>query len=286
MIIAKITSGLGNQLFQYALAKQLSILNKTELYLDLRFYKSDYSRETNRTFKLDNFNIILKPINKPIEYISKATKLFPNRSFKPFFQLVKEPHYHFDKEVLNVKSDWITTEGYWHSEKYFIDIENIIRDELKFKNDPTKCFEQFRNKIIDSNNPISIHIRRGDYVNHPIFSNTFGFLGLDYYNTAIEILKTKTIDFQFFIFTDDVDWVRDNLKLTHEHTFVINTSEIDDLHLMSLCKHHIIANSSFSWWGAWLNSNSEKIVIGPQKWFNNQPDWNTKDLLPNKWIRV
>ena len=90
MIIAKITSGLGNQLFQYALARHLSIINSTPLYFDLRFYKSSYSHETNRSFKLDNFQINYKPINKPIEYLSKATKLFPQRSFKPFFNLLKE----------------------------------------------------------------------------------------------------------------------------------------------------------------------------------------------------
>jgi len=287
MIIAKITSGLGNQLFQYAFARHLSIINHTDLYFDLRFYHSTYSKQSQRNFKLDHFNIEYKKMNIPMEYLTKATKLFPKRSCKPFFNLSKEEQYHFNSNILQSKAYTITTEGYWHSEKYFSAIDPIIRKELTFNNTPSPSFEWYKQQIENAVNPISVHIRRGDYVTHPVFSETFGFLGLDYYKKAMELIEEKITSFTFFIFTDDLQWVKQNLDQPHQYIYVNaigENADIEELHLMSLCNHHIIANSSYSWWGAWLNNKADKIVIGPKKWFNNQPTWDTKDLLPESWI--
>lgn len=289
MVIAKITSGLGNQLFQYAFARQLSIINNTSLYFDLRFYQSVYSQESQRKFKLDNFNIQYKKINRPLEFLTKATKLFPKRSCKPFFSLSKEKQYHFDYKILDSKAYKITSEGYWHSEKYFSAISNIIREELQFKKSTSPSFENYKEEILKAANPISIHIRRGDYVTHPVFSESFGFLGLDYYHSAVRIMQKKFHNFQIFLFTDDKEWVMQHLTLPFKLVFVSTTGEnadIEELNLMSCCNHHIIANSSFSWWGAWLNNKAEKTVIAPKNWFKNQPTWDTRDLLPESWIKV
>lgn len=289
MIIAKITSGLGNQLFQYAFAKHLSVINNTSLYFDLRFYHSTYSLESKRKFKLDHFNIQYKKMNQPLQLLTKATKLFPTRSCKPIFSLSKEKYYHFDNEILGSKAYKITTEGYWHSEKYFSAISDIIRNELQFKVGGSAAYESYQIQISKANNPISMHIRRGDYVTHPEFSESFGFLGLDYYRNAIKIIQNKFQDFQIFIFTDDQQWGIQNLNLTCNHVYVRTSGEnadIEELDLMSRCNHHIIANSSFSWWGAWLNNKEDKTVIAPNKWFKNQPTWDTKDLLPEKWLKI
>jgi len=289
-IISAITSGLGNQLFQYAIARQLSIINNAALFLDLRFYQSVYSRETNRSFKLDKFKIPFRQIDKRHEYALKAAKLFPRQSLYPFINSIKEDRYHFNPAVIQAyPHHLLSLKGYWHSEKYFKDAVTVIRQELAFNNVPGAAFDTYHRQIKNTVNAVSVHIRRGDYVSHPEFSKTFGFIGLDYYTKAISLMKEKYPDAVFYIFTDDQKWVKENFPTAAHFIFVSNTgvdADLDDLHLMKTCKHHIIANSSFSWWGAWLNAHPDKVVIAPQHWFKHQPDWDTKDLLPEAWIKI
>ncbi len=289
MIISTITSGLGNQLFQYALARQLAILNKAALYFDTRFYHSAYSRETNRSFKLNKFNICYTELPKSGEYLLKAAHLFPGRSLPPVFTEVNEKYYHFDHSVLKTKAQFIILKGYWHSQKYFADSEEILRKELAFNNIPGQEFDNYKKDILGRENAVSVHIRRGDYVHHSEFSKTFGFLGKEYYENAFAMIVSILGECNFFIFTDDTDWAEINLKPPGKTVFVKNAgtdADLDDLHLMSLCRHHIIANSSYSWWGAWLGKHPGKLVIAPKKWFKNQPEWDTKDLLPESWIKI
>lgn len=291
MVISKITSGLGNQLFQFAIAKSLAEINNTCLYFDLRYYNQDYATDTSRNFKLDHFNINYKILesSKTLVLLSKSTKLFPNRTFNPLFKLVREEHHHYDEKVLDAKAMFLYLNGFWQSEKYFYSTADTIRKELTFKENKYETFNHFKREILYSANPISIHIRRGDYVNHPEFSKTFGFVGLEYYTKAIEVMKDKFPDNRFFIFSDDQEWVKNNFPLREQDVFVKNTGEhtdVDDLQLMSVCKHHIIANSSYSWWGAWLNNSKTKTVIAPQTWYKNQPTLNTKDLVPSSWLKI
>ncbi|RYF47825.1 MAG: alpha-1,2-fucosyltransferase, partial [Cytophagaceae bacterium] len=150
-------------------------------------------------------------------------------------------------------------------------------------------FLHYQQQIGNTPVPVSIHIRRGDYVNHPEFSKTFGFVGLDYYKQALQQLNDHYEDTQLYVFSDDHAWVHENLPLPDNTVFVQNTGpngDVADLVLMSQCRHHIIANSSFSWWGAWLNPHSDKLVITPRKWYKQQPTWNTKDLLPSTWMAL
>lgn len=289
MVIATITSGLGNQLFQYALARQLSLVRHSNLFFDLRFYKSEYSRETNRSFKLDRFNISFDEISKVTELGIKFTKLFPNQSFDSVFQTVKEQYYHFDPSVLDAKGLLLNLKGYWHSEKYFKSAEKEIRYELKFNNQKGVNFEKYKHEVDNSECPVSVHIRRGDYVNHPEFSKSFGFIGLEYYEKAMQLIEARFPGCRFFIFTDDKPWVLEHFGDKETLTFVDNIgpdADLDDLHLMKLCRHNIIANSSFSWWGAWLNDSLDKLVVAPERWFKNQPTWDTKDLLPDSWLKI
>jgi len=289
MVISTITSGLGNQLFQYAFARRKAIEKNSLLYFDLRFYQSAYSKKSSRSFKLDKFNIQYKHISKPIEYLIKFSKLLPQQSLRPILATVKEHFYHYDSTAAEEKALIVNLRGYWHSEKYFIKVQNIIRTELTFNVPHNSTFEDFKKRINASPNSVSIHIRRGDYVHHPEFSKTFGFIGIEYYKRAIQFILMKYRDSDFYVFTDDPEWVNNNFLNYINFTLVVNTghdADINDLHLMSLCSHNIIANSSFSWWGGWLNNNPNKLVIAPESWFKNQPTWDTKDLLPESWIRL
>lgn len=290
MIISRITSGLGNQLFQYAVGRHLSLKNKTPLYADLSYYLHQYSDDTSRSFKLGNFSAPYRILQEsPVEYMSKATKLLPNRSLKPFFLFLKEKQFHFDEQVLRSHAGCLILEGFWQSEAYFKGSADIIRRDLQLSTTPSPEFDQYLQQIRTTPAPVSIHVRRGDYVNHPEFSKTFGFIGLDYYRKAIRYMTKEIKNPHFYVFSDDKDWVRDNLPLPSDSTFVQNTGptgDVADLVLMSHCKHHIIANSSFSWWGAWLNPNPDKLVITPSNWYKDKPDWDTKDLLPSTWLSL
>ncbi|WP_338874062.1 alpha-1,2-fucosyltransferase [Spirosoma sp. SC4-14] len=290
MVIARIAGGLGNQLFQYALGRSLALKNNTSLYFDLSYYQHEYATDTVRKFKLSPFNIDYRLLDtSPFLYISKATKLLPNRTLKPFFYFLEEKHFHVDPIVLASRASFIILDGGWQSEQYFNDCADIIRKELTFRRKTGALFERYEAAIAKAEIPISLHIRRGDYVSHPDFSQSFGFIGLDYYKAAIAQLTAQFSKATFFVFSDDPDWVQQNLKLDYPHDFVVNTgadADLADLQLMSFCHHHIIANSSFSWWGAWLNPKQDKIVVAPARWFKNKPNWDTKDLIPANWIRL
>lgn len=291
MIISKISHGLGNQLFQYAIARSLSIERNTALYLDSRYYNHTYASDTFRSFKLKHFNINYKLLdNSPaLIYLSKSTKLFPGRSLTPFFKLIRDKEHGFDRNVSTEKSLIIYLSGFWQTEKYFSEIKEVLQEELTLKSGTSEQFESYKKQILNEPFPVSLHIRRGDYVNNTQFSNQFGFIGLDYYRRAIGMFREKTPGCKFFVFSDDLEWVKSNLDTGPEFIYVENTGEnadLEDLMLMRTCSHHIIANSSFSWWGAWLNPKNDKIVVAPAKWYNNMPDLSTNELIPENWIKL
>lgn len=289
MVIAKITSGLGNQLFQYALGRHLAIQNQTRLWFDLRYYHRTYETDTPRQFKLDRFSIDYDLLDySPWLYVSKATRLLPGRSLRPLFDTRKEPHFHLDPAVPNAKGAFITLDGFWQSEGYFASNAATIRRELTFTRQPGPMYARYRQQIEQTQTPVSVHIRRGDYVSHPEFSQSFGALDDTYYQTALAQINGQFPDATLFVFSDDPEWVRQHMRFERPHVLVENTgpdADVDDLQLMSLCHHHIIANSSFSWWGAWLNPRPDKRVIAPKQWFRNKP-WNTADLIPAGWVRL
>ncbi len=178
-------------------------------------------------------------------------------------------------------------QGYWQSEKYFKDIEKIIRDDFTFSEEPDYQNKQMADTI-KCCEAVSLHVRRGDYVSNPVTTEYHGICSEDYYRRAVREVERYCKNPQFFVFSDDPSWAKENLETGYPTTIIdFNGSEKDyeDLRLMSLCQHHIIANSSFSWWGAWLSWNPQKIVIAPKKWFN-RPEINTQDLIPESWIRI
>lgn len=196
----------------------------------------------------------------------------------------------FDQDVLNVTGKDIFLSGYWGSEKYFKNIQSIIRKEFTLKESLSPGSKQWEEKIKSAVKSVSIHVRRGDYINTEINRKIYAVVPPEYYYKCIEMLKQKYNDLSVFVFSNDIAWCRENLRFDLPMEFVEGNDEdhgYEDMHLMSLCKHNIIANSTFSWWGAWLNSNPEKMVFYPEKFFNIKDKWHdTIDGYPDDWIKV
>ena len=178
--------------------------------------------------------------------------------------------------------------GFWQSEKFFKNIEKIIRKEFTLKNPLSNYANVVFEKIKSTPISASLHIRRGDYVLEPHTNAYHGVCGLDYYQKAYEeLVKKINSPFEIFVFSDDIEWVKENLRLPGKMHFVSNPNipDYEEMFLMSCCTHNIIANSSFSWWGAWLNPNKNKIVIAPKQWFANKNE-DAKDIVPESWIKI
>ena len=291
MVIVQLIGGLGNQMFQYAMAKRLAVLKDTLLKFDITLFKNYGDRQ----YDLGCFNIkenfasqeeicrLRGPYNKKIPW--KTFKLINRAKPVHMRSYFKEKQFNFDPEVFKVSGD-VYVEGYWQSEKYFKDIKHTIREDLQFKTEPDPANKEMADLILNLNS-VSVHIRRGDYVSDPEVKKVHGTCSMDYYNNAVENMLEKIKNPHFFVFSDDPAWVLKNLKINHPITFINKNSgkAFEDLRLISYCRHHIIANSSFSWWGAWLSKNPHKIVIAPKKWFND-PCINTEDLVPESWNKL
>jgi hypothetical protein len=199
---------------------------------------------------------------------------------------VKEQHFHFDPAILELP-DNTYLEGYWQSEKYFKRIEEIIHQEFSFKNFPDPVNRDLGDRI-SSVNSVSIHVRRGDYVTNPVTNQTHGVCDIDYYQKAIVEIFKNVVKPHFFVFSDDQIWAKSHIITNAPTEYVTHnksSKNYEDMHLMSLCHHHIIANSSFSWWGAWLSNYNEKMVIAPEKWLNDCR-YNTDDICPKSWLMI
>ena len=295
MIIIKLQGGLGNQMFQYAIGKKLSLLNKTKLKLDLSFLldRTPRSNFTYRDYNLNIFNLTIesatpKEIKPFVNYLGSKIKrkiythLFLGKNNK----YINEKQLTCDPDIFKLTGN-IYLDGYWQTEKYFNDIKNILYNDFTIKIPQDEKNQEIA-KIIKNSNSVSIHIRRGDYIENKQTYNIHGICDLDYYYNCINLLLKQLKNPYFFIFSDDHQWAKENLKLDYPMTFVDHNNaskNYEDLRLMSQCKHNIIANSTFSWWGAWLNQNPNKIVYAPQKWFNDSSR-DTKDLIPDQWIKV
>lgn len=292
MIIVKLMGGLGNQMFQYAAARRLAHSHNTSLKLDLSWFNYINAGDTVRKYELNNFTL-KEEFATPSEVLrvyEPEGSVFGRliRSVNPFYKQthVREKYYHFDSNMMK-KPDNIYLEGYWQSEKYFKEIEEIICKEFSIKNEPDELNNRLA-RMIESTEAVSVHVRRGDYVTNKTTSDFHGICSWAYYMEAVEKIALQVPQPHFFIFSDDPEGVKENVKFNYPVTFIDSNGPekaYEDLRLMTLCKYHIIANSSFSWWGAWLCRNPSKRVIAPKKWFNRE-DVNTNDLIPDAWIRI
>lgn len=290
MIISNIIGGLGNQMFQYAAGRALSLEYGVPLRLDVSEfagYDLHQGFELQRVFSCpaeiatesDVRDILGWQFSSGIRRIVARPGLAVIRRDG----FVVEPFFHFWPEIHNLPRDCYLV-GYWQSDKYFQDAASVIRADFTFKlplvNRNAELAEQ-----ISQVNAVSLHVRRGDYANNLKTTATHGLCSLDYYRAAIRHVAERVDQPHFFIFSDDIAWVKSNLKIEFLSQYIDHNQgaeNYNDMRLMSLCQHHIIANSSFSWWGAWLNPNVDKIVVAPKKWFTYERE--TTDLIPREWM--
>lgn len=286
MLYIRVAGGLGNQMFQYAFAKAYSLKHETQVYLDYsHFSKENLNREiTPREFKLSLFPITLKYTSEIPFWASqcnnRVTRKLHDFLFSPL--IIKDKEQGFDAKIFNTKLNNATFDGYFQSPKYFELYRSEILKDFTFPINNSETFQNIKTQIKNMN-ATSLHIRRGDYLN-PNVSNILAPLPLEYYQRAINLVKDST----FFVFSDDIKWCKENLK--GENFIFIerhqDLSDIDEIHLMSLCENNITANSSFSWWGAWLNKNEDKIVTLPKKWFSSQKRNAKWEISPPQWHQL
>jgi len=286
MIIVKLVGGLGNQMFQYALGRKLSVEHNTELLLDISWYDSS----KDRRYLLDKFYATTKIATKDdIDRVKESS----SAKIKNFFRThhkksyIKELSSEFDQKMLTVGGKDAYIDGYWQSPKYFLGIEDMIRKEFTLKEKQNEEFNSLLNTIQDENS-VSLHIRRADYF-APKNVVLFATCSLEYYQEAVKLISEKVGTIHLFVFSDDIEWTKQHLAFPTPHnvTFVSNGKLVDyqEMMLMSSCKHNITANSTFSWWAAWLNKNPQKVVVSPKKWFIGKT-LNDKDLIPETWNRI
>ena len=280
MIITKIKGGLGNQLFQYAVGRAVALRHKVPLKFDTTIFET---YKLHNGYRLDQFAIKadiaadneiinLKGRNNVLVSVLRKAGLLKRKSY-----FKEKRSSYFDASVF--KNNSVYLDGYWQNELYFSDIRELLLKELSpniSMNDLSCAYLE----CIKQNNSVSIHVRRGDYLN----LKNINVLDIDYYMKAVKYIRTIVEKPTFFIFSDDLEWCRSSFSFLDDCIYVERTqSEIDDLRLMSFCQHNIIANSSFSWWGAWLNQNPNKTVIAPKGWLLNDP--GSSDVIPSDWVK-
>jgi hypothetical protein len=285
VIEVEILGGLGNQMFQYALGRKLAFTTEQELVVN----RSPFKTFKAQPFLLDKYfldgEITDKPNVRPYFLKRVIFRLGKNGirfGRKLYFA---EESLEFHPEVLNLRGS-VCLRGYWQSEKYFRDVREQLLNEFKPKQPLSLKAEEFLARI-KARPSASLHVRRGDYITTA--SATHGALKMDFYKEAIAHLLSLEPEITFFVFSDDPKWVSVELAPTIPNPCVVvsgnGLSEVEEMQLMSACQHNIIANSSFSWWGAWLNKNPNKVVIAPKNWFQSK-EKSSKDIVPENWLRL
>ncbi len=276
MLILHFSGGLGNQMFEYALYCTLQ-QNGVHVKIDLSHYNK---QKTHNGYELERiFNLQAVYANKAERTFFKWLGKLQSKLFGTAYKERPEDQYFFHENVLQLKNGFL--KGYWQSDKYFINAGQKVKQAFTF---PTP--KQEKNlavlEIINASQSVSIHIRRGDY----LIDGRNCALSADYWNKAIAYINQQIPEPVFFVFSDDLVWAKDNLQILNSQYIDWNKAEDSywDMFLMSKCKHNIIANSSFSWWAAWLYDHKNKLVICPQHWM---PHFDgTRDLVPKTWIKI
>lgn len=278
-IFVKFMGGLGNQMFQYAFGLSLEKRCKAKVYYD----KSFFDIKGSRNYELNNFKLKLKTTNN---WLLKFNECIKPRQKK----IIKETEDSIYNEKFYNLKNYNFYDGYFQTYKYFDDYRKNILESFELKTPLNDKNLEILEKI-KSSDSVSLHVRRTDYLEKDELAIR-GICDIDYYKRAVDFFEKKLTNPHFFIFSDDIPWCLDNLNFQSKYTFVdINdaSSGYFDMFLMKNCKHNIIANSSFSWWGAWLNEHNNKIVIAPKIWmirWNETEENAGRDLIPSDWIRI
>jgi hypothetical protein len=290
MIIMQVKGGTGNQMFQYAIGRRLALERNVPFKLDLSWF----SHQEQRHFELNAFNIQAKIASS--EEVDRLRNFSNNPHLRKMFETYQK---YLNKYKRRVIKEWTKTSfdpnilmapkhcyliGYWQSEMYFRKIAQSIREDFTLKETLSTSDQILVNEIRRNTNSVSVHIRRGDYCS----GNTGHWVGtLEYYQRAIQYIKSQISSPHFYFFSDDIGWVKDNFPQTGQEIFIeprLESKSYLDMFLIMQCKHHINANSSFSWWGAWIGEQDKSIVIVPNRWFKDRPF--PEDRVPERWLRL
>lgn len=270
MKVIKIQGGLGNQMFQYAHGRSLELGGESVVF-DTSFFCGNRSKsDTPRNFSLNNFKI-----NEAAKFSDKK---------RPLRDLIKK---------VAARLGLSDKDKFFQSEKYFKENEATIREEFRLKNDLSPESKRWKSVIEMAPMSVSIHMRRGDYISDSKTNAYHGVCDIGYYKRSLDFLASKMggssdkAGLELFVFSDDIEWTKKNISFNFPAHFVSNPAipDYEEMYLMSLCKYNIIANSSFSWWGAWLNENTKKLVVAPQKWFATEKA-SSADVVPSSWIKI
>ena len=295
MIVTKLQGGHSNQLFQYATGRALAARHGVELVMDVRWFDAIAEGDTRRAFELEQYSLDQNLVDgRSLALRESTSRAFPLRgllprasrrgpTLVPYRQLGNG----YDPRVLSLP-DNSYLEGWWQDERYFSEIRATLLAELQLRSSVNgrnaEVLRQIRNGA-----SVSMHVRRGDYVTNPAATSFHGVLGIGYYEAALEELSRRTglREPNLFVFSDDIEWCKRHLRIPQRMHFVDGAnSGAEDMHLMRHCDHHIVANSSFSWWGAWLGEHPAKVVVAPKRWFKDH-DANTETgIVPPSWVRL
>lgn len=292
MIISHIIGGLGNQMFQYANGRSFALNRSIPLKLDTQDFEG---YELHNGFELGRLFDLQAPLAndcdvKRVLGWRSHPKIRP-RLFRKQLEMFRGKKLVVDTqfsswEQISEVPDNCYLMGNWQTEMYFKSVEDTIRSDFEFKSSLTGENKTVADQI-NSSVAVSLHVRRGDMAANPASLAFHGLCSLEYYKRAVEYLVARVPGLEFYIFSDDIPWVKDNLKLSQPCHYIDHNSGLDsynDMRLMSLCQHHIIANSSFSWWGAWLNPNKDKVVVAPKVWF--AAEFDSSDIIPLSWVKL
>jgi hypothetical protein len=288
MVIVRILGGLGNQMFQYAAGRSLALRLGESLRLDLSGFQ-DYALhggyQLHNVFGVQTESASLADVESMLGWRSRdlALRWLQKRSMAWLRgnRLVAEPSFHYWQGWTRISTGCYLS-GYWQSPRYFLDYEAQLRDDFSFREAKTPLSRAIA-RAIERTEAVAVHVRRGDYVQNPAANRVHGVCTNTYYAAAQKYVASRLSAPRYFVFSDDMAWVRGQSLFPRETVYVdLGPGQID-IQLMARCRHQIIANSTYSWWAAWLNPNPCKIVIAPRRWFSNGLD--AADLVPASWVR-
>ena len=282
-IVVALEGGLGNQMFQYAAGRAMSLRSGRPLVLDLR----QLLGHGQRAYGLGDFQLGegLKLLAEgPPVRSGRLQRLI--RRITSGEQTFREASFTYDERIRSVEAP-VRLEGYFQSERYFAEAADALRSELRPRPELAAEIEAMAERLLPSGPCVSLHVRRGDYTN-PTTMAVHGLVMPDYYERALRAVTERVGQITVCVFTDEPAWVRANLRLPAETRFLSEHTRtaLQDLVLMSRCSHHITANSSFSWWGAWLNPRADKVIVTPEQWFQPAAGLDTRDLRPAGWLKA
>ena len=285
-IIVSLFGGLGNQMFQYAIGRRLSLSNNCSLVLDDSWFYSNQDGVTRRSFDLRKLKIQAKvyTLGRKQTIFAKAMRKSKLVKTPIIDRVVIENDENYDGNLFKSIGPNTHLRGYWQSYRYFEDIKDVLAKDFMPKRSLYSSLESGSEFNVKNETAIAIHVRRGDFVHNKKVMEFHGYCSFEYFNSAIKLIRSNVKDPLFCFFSDDMPWVKKQFADVENKLFLSGKGAIHDLCKMRYCNHHILSNSTFGWWGAWLCSQPDQLVVCPKRWFAVKK--NDTDLIPSNWIRL